>query len=163
MPLDKAEALRFIRADFGLKVNEDDPMIASYLLAQLALEHMKPEFREVGSKIATDIVLNSHDVLKKSHGSLVEVSNHIAAMQGAMKSTIQAAEKAEHLNAMLDEKTAAMSAMFDEKIATLNERLDRTDTLTHKMTEMADKTVQAVVALTSGLLSVKTKGGFWNK
>jgi len=161
--LDKSDAQAFLRQNFDMDVEPNDVLVVMYMLGELSQKNLKESNREVGSKIATDVVLNSHDVLKNSHGSLVEVSNHIAAMQEAMKSTIQAAEKAETLNAMLDEKTAAMSAMFDEKIAALDERLDRTSKLAHKMTEMADKTVQAVVALTSGLLSVKTKGGFWKK
>lgn len=155
--LDKTDALAFLRRHFDMDVDEDDVLVVVYLLGELSQKNLEESNRDVGSKVATDIVLNSNDVLEKAHTAIVEVSNHVAAMQGAMKATIQAAEKAERLNAMLDEKTTAMSAMFDEKIAALDERLDRTSTLAQQMTKMADKTVQAVVALTSGLLKIQPK------
>lgn len=169
MPLDATAAKKFVRAEYGVDADEDDPVLAPYMLTALGLEHLKPEFREMGAEIASKIILHSNGVLEKAHGSIADVGRQVASMQDAMKVTVDAAEKAERLNAMLDDKTAAMSAMLDvrlaaldEKMTALDERLNTTATLAHKMTEMADKTVQAVVALTKGLLKVQPKS-FWKK
>lgn len=152
MPLDATAARKYIRAEYGIDVDDDDPVLAPYMLTQLGFEHLEPEFRELAAKVATDIVNNSVVVLEQAHGSIVKVGQQVASMQGAMKATVEAAEKAERLNAMLD-----------EKIAALDERLARSDEIAKEATKAAHTCNQAVVALTSGLLKVQTKGGFWKK
>ena len=146
-----AEAHQFLRAHFDIDVNDDDVLIAQYMLAQLAHENLKPEFREMGADIAMGIVRNSNGILEKSHASMVDAAEHIGKMREAMNVTIQAAEKAERLNAMLD-----------EKIAALDERLAQSDEIAKEATKAARTCNQAVVALTSGLLKVRSRS-FWKR
>lgn len=158
MALDLEDARKFLRSEFNFDVADDDPILMSYMLGQLSLDHMEPQLREVASKVATDVVLNSHDVLEKAHGSIVKVADHVAGMQEAMKVTIHAAEKAQRLHDMLDEKLAAL----DEKIAAFDARIVQTDALAQKMTKSASGTTQAVVALTSGLLKIQPRS-IWKR
>jgi len=165
MPLDPEDARKLLRAEFNLDVADNDPLLAPYMLGQLSLDHMKPELEEMGAEVAAGIIQNSKGVLEKSHASLVEVATQVATMKDAMKVNVEFAEKSERLNDMLDEKFATFDKKFttlDEKFTALDERIDRTEALAKKMTEMADKTVQAVVALTRGLLKIQPKS-MWKK
>jgi len=149
--LNKEEALAFLREHYDMDVDEDDILVITYLLGELSLKNLQHHFRETGADIAMGIVRNSNGILEKSHASMVDAAEHIGKMREAMNATIQAAEKAERLNAMLD-----------EKIAALDERLAQSDEIAKEATKAARTCNQAVVALTSGLLKVQSRS-FWKR
>ena len=162
--LDKTDAQAFLRQHFDMDVEDDDVFVVMYMLGGLAQNNLRESNQLIGSEIAAKIISHSNGVLEKAHGSIVKVGKDVESTRDAMKATIHAVEKAELLNGLLDEKTAAMSAMLDakldaldEKMAALDERLDTTAALAERMTRMADKAEQAVVALTKGLLKIQPK------
>jgi len=162
--LDKTDAQAFLRQHFDMDVEDDDVFVVMYMLGGLAQNNLRESNQLIGSEIAAKIISHSNGVLEKAHGSIVKVGKDVESTRDAMKATIHAVEKAERLNGLLDEKTAAMSAMLDakldaldEKMAALDERLDTTAALAERMTRMADKAEQAVVALTKGLLKIQPK------
>jgi len=165
MPLDRDEARRFLRAEFGLDVAPDDPVLAPYLLAQLGLDRLEPEIGKIAGaaiEIATEAAVEKIDAaadassekalaaITEAHDALAETAARILGLRDGMVAMLEASERTKVLNDMIDQKIAALDGNFEERINALGESMDAMNTMVDTMNESAARMDQAVVALSKG-------------
>ena len=108
MPLDRDKARRFLREEFDLDVADDDLLLATYAMASLALEHLKPEIEHaftVSAQVTADFAKTE---LATTHEQLRSLANAMAGLKDGMMAALEAANTLKTLN---NEATANVVAM----------------------------------------------------